>query len=373
MVSNGGNIPDQAKMRADSRGLTKGDYIRIFSTVLVVVAVGLVMVLVGSANPNAIEMLSNHHTKSKIEHVRNAHDDDRLEELTRLASAAQSEAKQATALKSTEAHKLRITPESKVDAELMLAREAAKKSKTLTAEISSIHSKVRVMRKKIRRDNHAAREEDRLLHKVQGGLRDSMLALHDKEMKVLEARHDVQNAAKDGDVAALREAQKRLANRKAIAKGARAEYDEQKKRRDQVAARDRLLRSRAKDDVEATEQMRATAHNDKLHAREEAAAARAIRARANYIRDQAALDSAQSKYSTLAQLLADPSSDHTQVEETLSKIASNIHSWKELKGQDEKALAAKVSLYKRARTRLSSKAIALADAAAAAADRVGDA
>lgn len=30
-------------------------------------------------------------------------------------------------------------------------------------------------------------------------------------IQVLEARHDVQNAAKDGDVAALREAQKRLA------------------------------------------------------------------------------------------------------------------------------------------------------------------
>jgi hypothetical protein len=184
MVSNGGNLPGQAKMRVDSRGLMKGDYVRIFSTVLVVVAVGLVMVLVGSRNPNAIEMLSNHHIKSKIEHVNNANDDDRLEELTRLASAAQSEANQAAALKSTEAHKLRITPESKVDAELMLAREAAKKSKTLTSEISSIHSKVRVMRKKIRKDNHAAREEDRLLHKVQGGLRDSMLALHDKEMKV---------------------------------------------------------------------------------------------------------------------------------------------------------------------------------------------
>ena len=47
------------------------------------------------------------------------------------------------------------------------------------------------------------------------------------------------------------------------------------------------------DDAEAIEQLRANAHNDKLRSREEAAAARAIRARANYIRDQAALDSAQ--------------------------------------------------------------------------------
>ena len=225
--------------------MTKGEYLRILAAVLVLVAVGLVMVLSGSANPNAMEMLSNHHPKSsKLD----SNDNNRLEELTRLASAAQSEAKQATALKSSEAQKLRITPESKVDAELMLAREAQKKSKTLKSEISSIHSKVRIMRKKMRKDNHAAREEGRLLHKVQGTLRDSMLSLHDKEMKVpfvcaqitartahflttllpsyryflktrkvtafiqvLEARHDVQNAAKAGNVAVLRDAQRRLA------------------------------------------------------------------------------------------------------------------------------------------------------------------
>ena len=46
----------------------------------------------------------------------------------------------------------------------------------------------------------------------------------------------MQNTAKAGDVAALRDAQKLLANRKAIAMGARAEYDEKKKLRDQVHA-----------------------------------------------------------------------------------------------------------------------------------------
>ena len=182
MVSSGGVLSNKPPSLADSRPMTRGEYLRIFATVLVVVAVGLVMVLAGNSNPDAIEMLSNHHPKITSHH---GNDDDRLEELTRLASAAQSEAKQAVALKSTEANKLRITPESKVDAELMLAREASKKSKTLKSEISSIHSKVRVMKKKLRKDNHAAREEGRLLHNVEGTLRDSMLSLHDKEMKVV--------------------------------------------------------------------------------------------------------------------------------------------------------------------------------------------
>jgi hypothetical protein len=181
MVSNGGVLPNKTLTAADSRPMTRGEYLRISATVLVVVAVGLVMVLAGNTNPDAIEMLSNHHFQSASHH---SNDDDRLEELTRLASAAQSEAKQAVALKSTEANKLRITPESKVDAELMLAREAKKKSKTLKSQISEIHSKVRVMQKKLRKDNHASRDEGRLLHKVQGTLRDSMLSLHDKEMKV---------------------------------------------------------------------------------------------------------------------------------------------------------------------------------------------
>ena len=60
-----------------------------------------------------------------------------------------------------------------------------------------------------------------------------------------------------------------------------------------VQGRSALTAGAAQDDAEAMEQMRADAHNDKLRSREEAAAAQAIRARANYIRDQAALDSAQ--------------------------------------------------------------------------------
>ena len=64
---------------------------------------------------------------------------------------------------------------------------------------------------------------------------------------------------------------------------------------------------------EAMEQLRAEAHNDRLRAGEEDAAAKAITSRANFLRDKAALHSARTKYSTLAQLLADPSTDHTQV------------------------------------------------------------
>ena len=69
---------------------------------------------------------------------------------------------------------------------------------------------------------------------MEGERRDAMISLHDKEMKVLEARHDVKNAAKDGDVQALRDSQTRLADRKDIAKGARAEYDRKMKLQDQV-------------------------------------------------------------------------------------------------------------------------------------------
>jgi hypothetical protein len=65
-------------------------------------------------------------------------------------------------------------------------------------------------------------------------------------MQVLEARHDVQNAAKAGDVSSLRDAQQKLANRKAIAKGARAEYDQLQKNEEQVKAKARLLQKRAK-------------------------------------------------------------------------------------------------------------------------------
>lgn len=64
--------------------------------------------------------------------------------------------------------------------------------------------------------------------------------------QVLEARHDVQNAAKAGDVAQLRDAQKRLGDRKDIARGARAEYDQKDKEGDQVKAKARLLEKRAR-------------------------------------------------------------------------------------------------------------------------------
>jgi len=76
-------------------------------------------------------------------------------------------------------------------------------------------------------------------------------------------------------------------------------------------------------------------HNDDLKAREEYAAALAIGSRADYLRDKTALKTARAKYASLAELLDDPSTDHEQVEQTLSKIASNIHSWKNLEAHDE--------------------------------------
>mmetsp|Transcript_75797 Transcript_75797/g.202988 ORF Transcript_75797/g.202988 Transcript_75797/m.202988 type:complete len:212 (+) Transcript_75797:101-736(+) len=189
MVMNGGNLPDSSASETPSRRGWNPELTRISAAVMVIMSIGVLMVLSGSSNPGAIEMLSNHHKAKSIDaKVSSALDDkdkDRLKELSQLASAAQTEAQKAAALKSSEAQKLRITPESKVDAELMLSREAEKKSKLLEKNINVIHKKLTSMRKILRKDNHAAREEGRLLHKIDGGLRDSMLSLHDKEMKVV--------------------------------------------------------------------------------------------------------------------------------------------------------------------------------------------
>ena len=101
------------------------------------------------------------------------------------------------------------------------------------------------MAKKLRKEHHAARQEERALKNFDHQTRDQTIALHDREMKVLEARHDVQNAAKAGDVQILRKAQQKLKSRKAIAAGARAEEEEEKKKFDQIKAQARLLKKKA--------------------------------------------------------------------------------------------------------------------------------
>jgi hypothetical protein len=64
---------------------------------------------------------------------------------------------------------------------------------------------------------------------------------------------------------------------------------------------------------ESINRKKATVHNDELKVREEYAASLAIGARANFLRDKAALVAARKKYSALAALLDDPATDHQQV------------------------------------------------------------
>ena len=147
----------------------------------------------------------------------------------------------------------------------------------------------------------------------------------------------------------LRDAQARLKQRKQIAEGARAQEEENKKMRDQIAARARLLHKRAQLTLKLMQSDKARAHNLMLLEREEEAASKAIGARANLLRDTAALKAARAKYSSLAELLGDANSDHGEVEATLSKIASNIHTWKDLRRADEKDVEKRAKAYKDAR------------------------
>ena len=94
--------------------------------------------------------------------------------------------------------------------------------------------------------------------------------------------------------------------------------------------------------------------------RSESSASKAIGARANLLRDTAALKAARAKYSSLAELLGDANSDHSQVEATLSKIASNIHTWKDLRRADEKDVEKRAKLYKAARKVVAQRSISLA-------------
>jgi len=337
--------------------------------VLAVLCLGVVMVAIGNGNADAVELLSSHHRTqlrtgleaAKVTESRTAKkDSERLFELNKLAAAADQQAKSAKKLRNTEKQKLAVSPSSKVDAETMLSSEAAKKSKDLMQDVSSIHKELHELAHKLRKEHHAARQEQRTLHHVDHDNRDGEIALHDREMKVLEARHDVDNAAKAGDVSVLRDAQQRLKQRKAIAKGARAQEEENKKMRDQIAARARLLRKRAQLTQKMMQGDTARAHNLMLMQREETTASKAIGARANLLRDTAALQAARGKYSSLAELLGDANSDHSQVEQTLSKIASNIHTWKDLRRADEKDVEKRAKLYKAARKVVAERSITLA-------------
>jgi hypothetical protein len=370
MVEGGGTLDMPRRPRRDREYLRTGsEAMRTGLCILAVVALGVVMVAVGSGNDDAIVLLSSHSNKQirtgleeakAIETISAHQDSERLFELNKLAAAAGQQAKSAKDLRNSEKKKLDVSPSSKVDAETMLASEAAKKSKDLTHDVVSIHKELHDLAKKLRKQHHAERHEERLLRKVDHDNRDGEIALHDREMKVLEARHDVANAAKAGDVAVLRDAQQRLKERKDIAKGARAQEEENKKMRDQIAARARLLRKRAQLTQKKMQNDEARAHNLMLMSREEKAASKAIGARANLLRDTAALKAARVKYSSLAELLGDANSDHSQVEETLSKIASNIHTWKDLRRADEKDVEKRAKVYKAMRRVVAKRSITLA-------------
>ena len=166
----------------------------IASAVAVVMALAASLVLVGDLHPDskAVEMLSSHHRAKDGNHgVHKAHgnkvieaDEDRMRELSQLVNAADQQARKASELRNQEADKLQVAPDSKVDAEEMLAHEAHQKGENLDKQLSTVREDIKDLSKKLRRANHKAREAGRLLHKVEGEERDSMIALHDKEMKV---------------------------------------------------------------------------------------------------------------------------------------------------------------------------------------------
>eukprot|EP00960_Hanusia_phi_P060486 764518-Hanusia_phi.AAC.3 len=213
--------------------------------------------------------------------------------------------------------------------------------------------------KALRKDHHLARSEERKLREARHVERDSILALHDRETKVLEARHDVTNAAKAGDLSVLRDAQARLHTRKAIARGARAEEEEDKKTVEQLATKARLFRRRVASTQREMRKDQARIHNDRLLARERLARGQELKARANLLRDVAALKAAHKKYDSLEELLGDSKTDHHQVEATLSKIASNLHTWQNLRQADEKSLKQRERDLKAAKERVKRKSIAL--------------
>lgn len=121
------------------------------SSVLGVVMVGLVLVAFGDLHPEsrAIEVLSGHHRRGVA-----SRDADRMQELTRLASAADKQARRASKLRDSEAGKLGAAPESKVDAEEMLAHEAKEKGVALDREMKDMRGELKRMSKTLRKDHH---------------------------------------------------------------------------------------------------------------------------------------------------------------------------------------------------------------------------
>jgi hypothetical protein len=121
------------------------------SSVLGVVMVGLVLVAFGDLHPEsrAIEVLSGHHRRGVA-----SRDADRMQELTRLASAADKQARKASKLRDSEAGKLGAAPESKVDAEEMLAHEAKEKGVALDRDMKDMRGELKRMSKTLRKDHH---------------------------------------------------------------------------------------------------------------------------------------------------------------------------------------------------------------------------
>jgi hypothetical protein len=174
--------------------MAKGEPFRIISAVAVVMVVAASLVLVGDLHPDsrAVELMSSHHrVKSGSHGAQRAHkskvieaDENRMKELSQLVDAADQQARKASELRNKEADKLQVAPDSKVDAEEMLAHEARDKGEKIDKQLSSIREDIKETSKKLRRANHKARQAGRLLHKEETRERDAMIALHDKEMKV---------------------------------------------------------------------------------------------------------------------------------------------------------------------------------------------
>ena len=84
------------------RGRSRAELLRTGLCALAVVAVGVAMVVVGSGNDGAVELLSSHHTQIRtgleeakaIEAASARKDSDRLAELSKLAAAASKPASQ---------------------------------------------------------------------------------------------------------------------------------------------------------------------------------------------------------------------------------------------------------------------------------------
>ncbi|EKX36864.1 hypothetical protein GUITHDRAFT_116887 [Guillardia theta CCMP2712] len=337
---------------------------------LAAVGVGVTMmalVLLASSSDDALALLSNHHRHAErhlekallLERTIAQKDASSLRELSQLAAAADKQASSAKKLKDVETKKLMISSGSKVDAENMLANEAIKKSREIKDQVHDLQQAMAKLSKQLRKDHHLARSEERKLREARHVERDSILALHDRETKVLEARHDVTNAAKAGDLSVLRDAQARLHTRKAIARGARAQEEEDKKTVEQLAAKARLFRKRVAATKREMHKDKARMHNDLLLARERFAKGQELNARANLLRDVAALKAAHKKYDSLEELLDDSKTDHHQVEATLSKIASNLHTWQNLRQSDKKSLVQRDRDLNAAKERVKRKSIAL--------------